>query len=337
MKKIKVGFGPKTTANSFTQSGIKVAKTLNDYEGFEAATFGETFEIEDLAQFDVLVFIKILPEYNVLKELKILGKKIIFDYHDAFLIPTAYETNLIKKILKSIYYFNLERAERKKYSLIDLCFVASKGAEQVAKTAGLKTKFLFRQIFNDWNEFHFKQHTEKSEGLVIGWTGVSLNIDQNAEIKTVLEKLCKKYNSTISYLTDVIKNDQDEEVFKYKLWSLETWEKDILEWDISFRWWLDSNHQRHKDSNKIISYMAAGIPVVCRPTNSDEEIIKNGETGFFANNICEFEEQLDNLIKNPKLRKYIGENAHKYVWQNYSLRKHVDEIKKTIEEIMSVE
>lgn len=325
MSIIKVGFGPRTTANSYQQSGVKVAQKLREDPNFQCNTFFSEFKLKELMEFDVLIFIKILPSYEKLKKLKEAGKILILDYQDMFLFPTAHETNYLKKIAKHFYYFKHERHEKRKLSCIDLCFVASPESFRVAESAGLTPYFLFRQIYNDSHEKTFKQHSNETNNLKIIWTGVELNLPHNKEIETILQELCKKYSCEVVYLTQ--SESYRKDYIQSKIWTLETWENDLLEGDIAFRWWQDSNDQRHKDSNKIISYMAAGLPVVCKPTTSDRRVIKDGETGFFATDPQEFKRLVENLILNPDVRKKVGQSAYTDVWSKYSLENHVSEIK----------
>ncbi|HOW36384.1 MAG TPA: glycosyltransferase [Candidatus Omnitrophota bacterium] len=328
MTKLKIAFGPKTTANSFYQSGVKVARGLNRDERFEAGTLGEKFVLEELMSYDVLVFIKILPSYEILKKLKDAGKKLILDYHDMFLYPSVYERNPIKKVLKKIYYFKLEATERKRYQLLDYCLVASPAIERVVRGAGIRPVYLFRQIFNDWNQENFKIHNQRTTQLNIIWTGSPLNLKQNKPVELVLRRLCKKYNSKVIYLTQ--EQGQSDDAFIYKKWSLDTWEQDLLEGDIAFRWWIDSNDQYHKDSNKVISYMAAGLPVVCRPTEADKTVVVDGETGFFVYSPEELGGCIEELIVNPTLRKEVGEKAHREVWSRYHFNEYISKLKKLL-------
>ncbi len=330
--KIRVGFGPETSANSFHQSGVKVGRLLGKDPHFECGFFREPFSYEELSRFDVLVFIKIAPARPLLERLKGEGRVLILDFQDMFLFPTAHERNPLKRVLKRIYYRNLEKEEKRRYSLFDLCFVASPAAEEIVRRAGMKPYFLFRQIYNDWNRENPKRHSDRTRGITIIWTGVTLNLPQNRPVEPVLEDICRRYDSRVLYLTQ---KEGREGFIEYRKWSLDRWERDLLEGDIAFRWHDNSNIQYLKDSNKVISYMAAGLPVVCRPTASDMTVIEEGVTGFFARSPEEFGRIVERLITNPSLRKEIGERAHREVWKRYSLERHVAEMKKVMVSLLN--
>lgn len=323
--RIRVGFGPVTTANSFHQSGVKVASELGRDARFECAVFSEPFTYESLSRFDVLVFIKIIPGFELLKRLKEEGKRLLLDYQDMFLFPSANERGVIKKLLKMLYYFHLESREKKRLSLFDRCLVASPVAESAVKNAGMTPFTLERQIYNDWNRANFKTHNMKTSGLTIMWTGVWLNTPENGPVLGALERLCKTHSCKVVYLTQP--QGPCEGFIEYRRWTLETWERDLLDADISFRWWKDSNTQYLKDSNKVISYMAAGLPVVCRPTDSDRLVIEDGRTGFFAETEDAFGHAVERLILDPGLRRSAGESGHEAVWSRYSLERHVEKLK----------
>ncbi len=331
--RILVGFGPATTANSFHQSGVKVSKELEKDPVFGCAVFREPFEIEKLLQFDALVFIKIIPPYDILKRLKDAGKKLFLDYQDMFLYPSVYEKDPLRKALKKLYYFRLESGERKRFGLFDRCLVASPAAEAAVRETGMEPFFLERQIYNDRSRFIKKEYGAGTKGLTLYWTGVALNIGENRPIEPVLERLCRRHSSKVVYHTEGAGSVAGHT--EYRRWSLDNWEDEMAAADMAFRWWTDSNNQYNKDSNKVISYMAAGLPVICRPTLSDRRVITHGVSGFFAETPEEFGSILEKLMLDPSLRKRAGEAAFKEAWSRFSLERHVACLKGLLLDISS--
>lgn len=320
-RRIRVGFGPETTANSFRQSGVKVAGVLSSDPAFECGFFREPFALPELSNYDVLVFIKISPPYDVLKRLKDMGKVLLLDYQDMFLFPSVYEKDPVRKALKKLYYYRLEAAEKMRYSLFDRCLVASPASEAMVREAGMEPFFLQRQIYNDRSRSMPRRHTDRTKGLTIYWTGVALNLDENGPVEPVLKALCCRHSSKVVYHTQGASSGDG--AIEYRHWTLENWEDELAQADIAFRWWRDSNNQYHKDSNKVISYMAAALPVVCRPTLSDKRVIDDGRTGFFASTPEAFGGLVERLILDPALRQAVGEAAFRDAWARYSLESHV--------------
>jgi glycosyltransferase involved in cell wall biosynthesis len=327
-KAIKVGFGPITAANSFLQSGIKVAQQLANYSDFETGFFSwEPFQYNELSNYDILVFIKYIPDAECLATLKAEGKILLLDYHDTFLYPSVYEQNIFRRLLKRLYYFKTEPQLAKAFSQLDGCLICTPLLCEVVSRAGMLPLEVPRQIYNDGNEYLYKQSSPLTEGVVLYWTGVSLNQSQNDPILSVLKKMHDNYGCRILYDTDRI---GEHEWIEYRMFNNDTWAFDILDADIAFRWRDTSNLQRFKDANKVQSYMAAGLPVVVHPTASEKLIIKDGKTGFFAETSDQFEEVMIKLILNPTLRHEVGKAAHSEVWERCALSVHVEQIRKHI-------
>jgi glycosyltransferase involved in cell wall biosynthesis len=64
----------------------------------------------------------------------------------------------------------------------------------------------------------------------------------------------------------------------------------------------DSQWDRYKSGYKLIQYMAAGRAVVASPVGSNLDIVKEGETGFFARSAREWYAALAKLRDNEPLR-----------------------------------
>lgn len=319
---IKVGFGPKTQANSFVQSGVNVAEELTRLGGFECGFFQwESFELEELLVYDLLVFIKYIPPLEMLTVLKMAGKILILDYQDTFLYPSAYEHDWFRRWAKRLYYWSWERVASRQFSLIDGCFIATPLLAEVVSRAGMRPLELPRQIYNSSNETVFKDPSSATEGVVLYWTGVGANQGQNDQILPVLRRMQERFGCRIVYDTD---HPGEHDWIKYRPFDNATWPLALLDGDIAFRWRDTSNMQHFKDPNKVLSYMAAGLPAVVHPTASERLVIRDGETGFFAETPDDFERIVTRLVCDPELRDKVGRAAHSEVWSRYSLARHVE-------------
>ena len=250
-RKIKVGLGPKTSWNSFHQSGEKVATLLSEDPRFACGFFSrDPFSLDELSRFDVLIFIKQYPSFAMLRELKARGKILIFDVQDRALWQSMYEQNPVRKFLKKIYYYTSDREAQRQLRAFDLCFVASPGYQRVLDGIGARAHFLQRQLYNDKNEFDYKSSSLKKDSLMVYWTGVGVNQKQNIPILPTLKRLHDTYHCRIVYSSDT---DPHIDFVEYRKWSRDRWEKELLEADIAFRWHDISVAQSLKDANKIMS------------------------------------------------------------------------------------
>jgi len=72
-----------------------------------------------------------------------------------------------------------------------------------------------------------------------------------------------------------------------------------------------------KSSNKIVVFMAMGIPVVASPNYEYQQLVENGRTGFICSSPEEWAEALDRLIGSPKLRAEMGAAGRRAIWSTH--------------------
>lgn len=77
----------------------------------------------------------------------------------------------------------------------------------------------------------------------------------------------------------------------------------------------------------LVQAMSQNLPVVVTPAGSLKELVTDGQTGFISKEISakSLATAMDRAIVNIELSTRIGENAGKFVSQNFSVKKWVDE------------
>lgn len=86
----------------------------------------------------------------------------------------------------------------------------------------------------------------------------------------------------------------------------------------------------------VTEAMAAGKPVIVSKQVGTSEIISQNENGIIIETATpqEIASQIEYLIKNPKLRKKLGENAYLYVRDNLSWEKYAKRVAQVFEETL---
>lgn len=92
----------------------------------------------------------------------------------------------------------------------------------------------------------------------------------------------------------------------------------LKEIDIGLYPLLSNNFNKYKCGFKALEYMAMSIPVVSSRVAENEEIIIDGETGFFAEDSERWEKCLLQLIEDAYLRVLMGTNGRIIVEERYS-------------------
>ncbi len=92
-----------------------------------------------------------------------------------------------------------------------------------------------------------------------------------------------------------------------------------LAFDIGLLPFADNSYNTSgKSFNRFLDFSVNMIPVVAPNMLPLNKIIKDGENGFVASSEEEWISKTDQLIANVQLRKEIGNNAFKTVWENFS-------------------
>ena len=73
-----------------------------------------------------------------------------------------------------------------------------------------------------------------------------------------------------------------------------------------------------KSGNRVVQFMAAGIPVVAGRIPAYEEVIRNGWNGFLADSAEEYREAL-RALRDPETRRLIAARAHELARKEFSL------------------
>jgi len=154
--------------------------------------------------------------------------------------------------------------------------------------------------------------------ITIGWTGTFSSKEYLDLLRDVLITL----RGRLDFKLLVIGNfeyefpEMDLEVIQ---WSAESEVKDMQKIDIGIYPLSDNPWVFGKSGLKAIQYMAFGLPTVATNIGTTPKIIKHMKNGLLVNNDKEWINALEELIKNPKLRKSLGHEARKTVVDKYSI------------------
>ena len=98
-------------------------------------------------------------------------------------------------------------------------------------------------------------------------------------------------------------------------WELKTWLQELSKADIIIC--PQRPEQNAKSNNRATQAMSLGKPIIASPLPAYKEVIKNGENGFIAENIEDWEKYLT-LLQDKTMREKIGKAAKESV-NNYSI------------------
>ncbi len=103
-------------------------------------------------------------------------------------------------------------------------------------------------------------------------------------------------------------------------WTEQTEVARIQEMDIGIMPLTDTPWSRGKCGYKLIQYMACGLPVIASPVGVNCEIVEDGVNGFLAESEAEWQAALTRLLRDPDLRRRMGQAGRAKVEARYSLQ-----------------
>lgn len=181
-----------------------------------------------------------------------------------------------------------------------------------------------------------KYHENKAQSII--WIGMHVNIMYVFEIKDILKAIMEETGAKLKIITSPLLFESHPELrdgiplkIDFITWDLKTIWHELLKADIGiaplFKYiW--------KSPNKVVTYWAAGLPVVASPSQAYSNIIKTGRDGFFASNEEEWRASLLALIHDPQLRNRIGGNGYQKAVHTFSIHKIAEQWRHLFEELV---
>jgi len=241
--------------------------------------------------------------------LKLFRIKYIVDYDDA--IFHNYDQNpnpVIRFFLKR----KIDKVMKYSYTVI----VGNDYLAKRAKEAKARNIQIIPTVI-DVGRYHVKKH-EVREQVVIGWIGSQSTFKYLLLLKDVLQQLIKEYNILVHIVGTKESLGLGENEIHIE-WSEETEVSSILNFDIGIMPLRDTLWEQGKCAYKLIQYMGCGLPVVASPVGMNNDVVRDGYSGFLANSDTSLFEYLKKYITNPELRAEHGKHGRLTVEEKYCI------------------
>lgn len=154
---------------------------------------------------------------------------------------------------------------------------------------------------------------------VIVWIGSPSSIQYLLDLAAPLEVLSSRHLYTLRVIGGGSITIPGVDVVSLP-WSEDTEAALISECDVGIMPLRDTPWEQGKCAYKLIQYMACGLPTVASPIGVNNEVVVEGETGFFADTPTGWLEQLDKLLSDADLRHRLGQAGRQRVESKYCLQ-----------------
>ncbi len=241
---------------------------------------------------------------------KILRKKIIYDFDDAIWIKNSSESNKLFSVFK--WFSNV------KY-LCKLAYKVSCGNEYLCNFARqFNTQTVYNPTTIDTESHHNKKQIHTGDKFVIGWTGSHSTVKYLNELLPVFQRLEQKIQFELVVISDVAPTFQLNSM-RFIKWNKQSEIEDLLNFSIGLMPLPNDQWANGKCGFKALQYMALGIPALVSPVGVNTRIVDNGINGYYCSTSDEWERAILSLYESQELLSAMSNRTQQKIIQEYSV------------------
>jgi glycosyltransferase involved in cell wall biosynthesis len=181
-------------------------------------------------------------------------------------------------------------------------------------------------------------HSGEKDRVVVGWIGSDPNRGDLTPLIPVFEWLGQQYGDRVVLRTVGRRPFETKTSLTQEFvpWTLDGSLAALQGFDIGIMPLDDTAWNRGKCGFKLIEYMAASIPAVASPVGVNVEIVQDGQTGYLAATLQEWQDRLALLIEDPQMRRTMGQMGRRRVEHNYSVRAALPLLVGAVEQVVAM-
>jgi glycosyltransferase involved in cell wall biosynthesis len=156
--------------------------------------------------------------------------------------------------------------------------------------------------------------------IVIGWVGSPSTLAHFATVVPALARVKERLGERVTF--KVIGDPAYREPrlgIVGERWNAATEVADVAQFDLGLMPLPDDEWAKGKCGLKGLQYMAMGIPALLSPVGVNPTLVTPGLDGFLPGSEGEWVATLTALVKDPALRRRVGEAGRKTVVERYSV------------------
>lgn len=243
--------------------------------------------------------------------IKLLNKKIIYDFDDAIWI------NLVSRQNKLAAFF--KDADKVK-KICKWSYKVSCGNEYLCNFARrYNQSVVYNPTCVDTNNKHNILADHNVERATVVWTGSFSTTIYLVIVEKVLQMLQEKYDFDIKIICNQYPR-LDLQNIKYIEWTEENEVAELASCQVGLMPLANDEWSEGKCGFKLIQYLSLGIPAVSSPVGVNKMIIEDGINGYFAETDLGWYNAIEKLLLDAPLRKKMGKAGRDKIIEKYSLQ-----------------
>ena len=153
--------------------------------------------------------------------------------------------------------------------------------------------------------------------VTIGWIGITSNIPYLALVDEAARRIQERYPEVVFSLMSGAPAEGLTARWTFVPWSRETEQQWLQSIDIGIMPLTDDEWSRGKCAFKLLQYMSYAKPVIASPVGANLDAVIQGKGGYLASSAAEWFAAFESLIKDPGLRRTMGEESLKLFLGEY--------------------
>lgn len=239
------------------------------------------------------------------------GAPMVYDIDDLVYLPHGSSANRFMR------WFRSQDRVVELMRLADHVIVCTRYLEEFARRHNEFVTDISSTI--DTDAYVPRPHRERTEGVVVGWSGSH----STAPYLHLLDDVLRDLQRTDDIAIRVIGEPSfriDGATVEALPWRSATEVTDLSAIDIGVYPLPDEEWVLGKSGLKALQYMALEIPPVATKIGTNLEIIEHGVNGFLVSDEDEWRNAIRRLVHEPELRRTMGKAARQTVEERYSVR-----------------
>ncbi len=271
------------------------------------------------SHFDCVVLQKKMPRPLELAWMRRLNPRIVFDVDDAVMFHEIERNEPVTGVFFRRFAHTVARCRG---VITGNAYLAefARAARDPSKWGDGSVLVLPTPV--DTSRIPERRAVDQPDPLVIGWIGTRGNLRHLERIAAPLAAVCGRHRENPRVICRVVSDSRPDlpgVPFEFKPWSADSETADLQGFDIGIMPLGDDLWTRGKGGFKLLQYMAAGAAAVASPVGINREIVRHGENGLLAKDEKDWEQQIELLVVDPKLRECLAREARRAVQRDFSL------------------
>ena len=282
------------------------------------------------SEFDVVVLQKRLLPKLLVNRLRKNSKVLIFEFDDMVTLKKTDEGTVKDSPTR-------DRRFRRTVRLSDAVTTTNEYLASVARRVGGDPErvHVFPTVI-DLARWEPRPPREVADAVTIGWAGSGPNLHSMDVLKAPLARLCRRYESLQVKIVCEQSLAMDGVRIVHKPFAVKDEVDDVRSFDIAVAPLIEDPWTRGKLSTKLLTYLAAGLPIVASDVNANRLYLKDGENGYLVGTLAQWEERLTKLIEDPALRRELGARARSSVERDFSIDSAVPKYLSLFERLLAL-